>query len=120
MPRVVPDERLWVEEILDAARSVLAYTQGLGSTALLSDALIRDAVAFRLGRIGQAALRLPDALMERHPEISWNGLRAMRDLVLPDYFAVDWEQIWSTVEHDLPPLLELLPPLLDADPTDSR
>jgi uncharacterized protein with HEPN domain len=62
--------------------------------------------------IGEAAAHIPDDVAEAHPEIAWNLMRGMRNRLVHDYFGMDPEIIWDTVQNDLPPLVEPLKRIL--------
>jgi uncharacterized protein with HEPN domain len=41
-------------------------------------------------------------------EINWKSIAGMRDVLVRDYFEVDFETVWNIVERDLPPLEKAL------------
>lgn len=67
----------------------------------------------RLLDIGEAARNLSDALRDRHPDVPWSQIIAMRNTLVHDYFGVDVEEIWSTVEKDLPALKRQVETILE-------
>ena len=62
--------------------------------------------------IGEAAKHIPDEVVVAHPEIPWPEMRAMRNIVVHEYFGVTNETLWKTAREDLPPLSEVLTRLL--------
>jgi uncharacterized protein with HEPN domain len=41
---------------------------------------------------------------QRHPEINWQSISGVRNVLVHDYFQVDFETVWLVVTRDLPPL----------------
>ncbi len=54
--------------------------------------------------IGEAARSLSETLRQSHPEVPWAQIGAMRNILVHEYFDVDLEEVWVTVERDLPSL----------------
>ncbi|MCX5971922.1 MAG: DUF86 domain-containing protein [Coprothermobacterota bacterium] len=46
------------------------------------------------------------------PEIPWDAMIGMRNLMIHDYDDVDLQVVWRTVQQDLPALIARLEPLL--------
>jgi uncharacterized protein with HEPN domain len=67
--------------------------------------------------IGEAAIKLhkvaPD-IATAHPDIPWKDMRTMRNKLIHDYFDVDLDIVWSTVQQDLPVLANQIRALLSA------
>lgn len=58
--------------------------------------------------LGEAAAkieeRFPDFALS-HPEIASTAIRGMRNRIAHEYFILNFETIWSTVEKELPRLI---------------
>lgn len=67
-----------------------------------------DAVIRNFEGIGEAANHVPIEIQERHPEIDWSEMRAIRNVMIHEYFGVSLRIIWRTVINDLEPLAEAL------------
>jgi len=77
------------------------------------DAKTQDAVLRNFGVIGEAVNHLPEGIREAHPEIPWPQMRGLRNLVIHEYFGINLEILWATVQENLPPLKDPLRAILD-------
>jgi uncharacterized protein with HEPN domain len=76
-----------------------------------------DAIAKRLEETGeQAKLLSPDMLLAI-PDVDWRGLEALRDFLAHNYPAVVVGLIASTLDDDLPVLVEAVRRFLESDGT---
>jgi uncharacterized protein with HEPN domain len=82
--------------------------RGLTYERFCADVRPTEAVQYNFVVIGEAASRLPQELTELHPELPWNEMRALRNVVAHAYFAVSLSVLWETMTSDLPPLVEPL------------
>ena len=71
------------------------------------------AVVHALQTIGEAARHLPKSLRQRYAEIPWDDVVGMRDIVIHEYFGVDLEIIWRTVQRDLSALNDVVKRMLE-------
>lgn len=62
--------------------------------------------------IGEAAKRLSPEFRREHPQVPWKSVAGMRDQLIHAYDAVDLEEVWKTLNCDIPQLLAFLEPLL--------
>jgi uncharacterized protein with HEPN domain len=104
--------RLRIEDILAAIERVQRYTAGLDLASFLADEKVVDAASFCFGVIGEAAHHVPDDVVAAHPELPWPEMRAMRNVVVHEYFGVTHETLWKTAREDLPGLVDPLRRLL--------
>jgi len=105
------DPKSWLQDILDAIEQIQRYT-GRGRVALEQEELIRVWMFYHLQVIGEAAARLGRDFHQAHPEIPWNQIVAMRNILVHQYFGVDLDTIWKTVYDDLPALKETITQLI--------
>jgi uncharacterized protein with HEPN domain len=54
--------------------------------------------------MGEAANKLPEHVRNRYPEVSWQEIIRMRNRLIHEYFGVDFDIVWQTIEEDLAPL----------------
>lgn len=94
-----PKERL--RDILDAIARIERYASR-GREAFQEDELIQVWIFHHIQIIGEAAANLGRTFHEAHPEVPWPQIVAMRNVLVHEYFGVDLEEVWKTVERDLP------------------
>jgi len=71
-----------------------------------------DAVVRNIEIIGEAASHVPEKITTDNPDIPWQDMRDMRNVLAHEYFGVNEKIIWNTVQEDLPPLVQQLKNLL--------
>jgi uncharacterized protein with HEPN domain len=98
-------EGLYVTDLVDNARAVREYLDGVSRERWDADHMLRDAVLYRLLFLGEIASALPDDLRDRYPGVAWRQIRAFRNLAVHRYFGVDWAVVWKIAQEE-PPVLE--------------
>lgn len=98
----------YLDDMIDFARKVLAYTDGLDQAGFVASGLTYDATLRNLELIGEAATHVPDAVRTAHPEIPWRMIIATRNRLIHGYLGIDNDTLWSIIQDDVPDLLSLL------------
>jgi uncharacterized protein with HEPN domain len=101
MPR---DFRLYIDDILDAISQIQQYMVNCNQKAFTSDRKTQDAVVRNLEIIGEAARALPDDLKEAAPEIDWQKIVGLRNILIHEYFGISIPILWDIVQNKLTPL----------------
>ena len=106
----------YLEHIVEAIDRATGYLRPLQDVeALHRNQQVQDAVVRNIEIIGEAAGNIQkmdaDFVLE-HPELPWIEMRGMRNKVIHNYFDIDWQVIWSTVNDDLPSLKRQIHALL--------
>lgn len=91
-----------IEHAAQAAAELVAR----GKEAWDRDELLRLAGEAVIGRVADAAGRLPDEIRASITDVPWDDIRDIRILVDHNYHRVDYEVLWVTLERDVPFLLE--------------
>src|SRR5688572_5036853 len=108
-------ERLYLQDIVDAADNVAFHIAGRSREQFLGDRTVRAAVLHELTVIGEAAARLEAVFRDRHSEVPWLKIVAFRNLVVHEYFGLDWPIVWDTAATLVPVLREQVARVLSAE-----
>ena len=98
------DYRLFLQDILDSAVKIEKYTNDIDFKEFRNSAMIIDAVIRNFEIIGEATANIPEEIQKNHPSIPWKKMKAMRNIVIHEYFGVDFNIAWKTVKKSLPGL----------------
>lgn len=69
-----------------------------------SDWLLKHGVQRGIEIISEAARRLPDSLLQDHPDIPWRKIKAIGNILRHEYHAIQDEVIWDVAQSRLQPL----------------
>ncbi len=101
MPREL---NILLTDILESIRKLSNYTEELSLEEFKKKELIQDGVARNLEVIGEAIKRIPDNIRVEYPQIEWKKLAGLRDILIHQYFSIDFEIIWDVVKNKIPEL----------------
>ncbi len=99
-------------DILNAAETAIKFSKDLTKKDFFQDTLVQSGVLHQIIIVGEAVKRLSAEYRKNHPKIPWKLVAGMRDRVVHGYFDVDLEEVWNTVQKDLPALIQYLKPLV--------
>lgn len=108
----MPRDDAFLLDILNAAETAKKFCSNLTKKEFLENSLVQSGVLHQIIIVGEAVKRLSDAFRQNHPKIPWKLIAGMRDRITHGYFDVDLDQVWNTVEKDLPELIKYLKPLV--------
>ncbi|NOY14937.1 MAG: DUF86 domain-containing protein [bacterium] len=97
-----------VLHILDAIYAIEEYVKGYDKSRFEKDAKTQDAVIRRLEIIGEACTKLSDNFQQEIKEIPWSKIKAMRNVLIHEYWSVDLDLVWDVVKNKLPELKKYL------------
>ena len=75
--------------------------------------MLRGAIVRQLEVIGEALGAVDVETQERFSEIMWRDWRSLRNILIHQYFGIDYETVFITVTDELPVLKEQLINILE-------
>ena len=98
-------DSLYVRDIKEAIEAIFSYTQDITFDDFKFDRMRYSAVIREFELIGEAVGNLSDNVKENYPHIAWQDIKDFRNLLIHEYFGVDLQIVWNTIQSDLPQLL---------------
>lgn len=108
----MPRDEATLFDIVQATRLIIEFKRGMNRSAFLNDVKTQSAVLHQLMVMGEAVKRLSQNFRRRHTKIPWMLIAGMCDKLIHAYDIIDLDEIWKTVDEDVPNLLSSLKPLL--------
>jgi uncharacterized protein with HEPN domain len=99
----VKSQRAYVEHVIECIRRIVEDCAG-GREAVFVSRTLQDAIVRNVQVLCESTQRIEARHKERHPEINWTSIAGMRNVLVHDYFEVDFETVWDVVIRDLPQL----------------
>ena len=99
-------------DMLEASRLTLHRLRRVTKEQFFNDLDQQDAVIRRLLILGEAARRVSEETRIQSPDLPWNSMIAMRNLLIHEYDDVDVAIVWDTVHDDLPGVIANLEDIL--------
>ena len=98
--------------MLDAAHKAREFVQGRHRSDLETDEMLALALVRLLEIFGEAAARVSAEVQIQLPAIPWRQITGTRNHLVHGYFNVDLDIVWSIIQHDLPPCIAALGPII--------
>ena len=102
----------YLRDMLDATEKAIRFTTKMDFTAFAADDKTVFAVVRALEILGEAAKKIPKSVRDRCSDLPWRAIAGIRDKLIHEYFGVNLQVVWQTVQDDLPSLHTALTRLL--------
>lgn len=107
------DILLLLSDIKEAIIAIRLYTEGFNLISYEKDMKTRHAVERNFEIIGEAAARIPSGYKNNHPAIEWRIIKDFRNFIIHDYFGINHQIVWDTIQFRLPDLLNDINTLIE-------
>ncbi len=100
-------QRSDIDFILDIkaeCKIIIKHTRDKNLQDLLSDEIFSRAIERSLEIIGEATKHVSELTKLKYPEVEWKKIAGLRDVIIHQYFGVDYDLIWDVVVQKIPGL----------------
>ena len=89
---------LRIRDILSSIERIIEYTRNFDFKQFRSDTKTFDAVVRNFEIIGEAAANVPEEIAANYPDIPWQDMRDMRNVLVHEYFGINEKIVWDTIK----------------------
>src|ERR1700728_3598866 len=93
-----------ISHILEYIDEIEAAIKGVTRENFNKDYVLRIAIVKWLEIIGEAANHITEETKDKSPKIEWFKIIGLRNIVVHEYFRIDYEIIWDAATNFLPEL----------------
>jgi uncharacterized protein with HEPN domain len=105
----------FLHHILHECDYILEVKKKKSQEELFNDETLCKAIVRSLEIIGEATKKLPPDFKHTHPYVNWSDMAGMRDVLIHNYFGVDYDVVWNTISNDIPELRYQLAHIIKAE-----
>ena len=93
-----------LQHVVQSIEKIEFITKDLSYGQYLEDWIKQDAIVRNIEIIVEAIRNVEDELIQLYPNVPWNEARGMRNILIHEYFRVEFDEVWKTLNEDLPKL----------------
>jgi len=106
------DMRDYLNDMSDMLIKLQEFVDGMTFEEFSVDSKTVFAVIRAFEVLGEAAKHLPQEYRNQHQEVPWQKIMALRNKLIHEYFAVNLDIVWNTIQYDIPELQSILTPVV--------
>lgn len=96
------DWGIFIDDILGSIEKIERYTEGKTFEAFSRNEIVIDAIVRNFEIIGEAARNIPEEIKGKYPFVEWKEMVGFRNVLIHDYFGIEVESVWDTVQNNIP------------------
>lgn len=100
--------RFFLQLIHNSINDIEQYVAGITINEFISDSMRYNATIKQIENIGEAIKKLESNFTDSYPDIPWNEIKAMRNILIHEYWQTDLEEVYKTATIDIPNLKSML------------
>ncbi len=98
----------FLQDILETIADIEAFTADVEFAAFKANREKVLAVVKAIEILGEAVKKIPDDIRSQYPQVPWKSIAGMRDVLVHEYWGIDVNVVWATVQEGLPPLKSVI------------
>lgn len=106
------EDKVYLKHIAECIRRIEENTSK-GREEYLRSHTLQDAILRNLHTMSEATQRLSSGTKDKHPEVEWSRIGALRNVVVHNYLGIDLGIIWEITQRDVPELKRAILAMLE-------
>jgi uncharacterized protein with HEPN domain len=94
----------FLQDILESIADIESFTAGVDFESFRRNREKVLAVVKSIEILGEAVKKVPNDIRSQYPQIPWRAIAGMRDVLVHEYWGIDVNVVWATVQEGLPSL----------------
>lgn len=99
--------------ILECIELIEEFTRDIDYEAYMKDIKLRLALTRLVEIIGEAAASIDRGFKKEFDEVEWKLLKGIRNVIVHEYFGIDYKIIWEAIQDKIPGLKIKIQHVLD-------
>ncbi len=108
-------DRVHLLRMRDAAQNAQEFAAGREMEELDTNIMFRMAIVKAVELVGESASHISDELRAQQPNLPWKKIIGMRNVLVHNYWLIEQAEFWDAVQNHIPPLIEQLLQLIEAE-----
>lgn len=101
-----------LKHIIDAITEIESYISNVRQSDFYNNSMLRNATVKQLEIIGEASKHLSQSIKDKYNDLDWRDISSFRNILIHEYFVVDYSMVWDIINNDLPFLKEFATKIL--------
>lgn len=106
-------DEIRIRHILDAILEIESFTKEISIRNFEENRMIRNATVRSLEIIGEAVGALSEEFKTLHSEIPWQDWKDFRNVLIHQYFGIDYQMVYNSLIKDMPVLKSKIAEILN-------
>jgi uncharacterized protein with HEPN domain len=102
-----------LKDIINYMETAEHFVENMEYQRFQEDTKTIFAIIRALEVIGEAVKHIPTDFRKQYPQIPWQDIAGMRDVLIHDYLEIDTTTLWNTMTKNIPTTKPLLKQILN-------
>lgn len=95
-------DKIRLLHIEECANEIIKSIENENFDSFHNNSVLRIAVVKWIEIIGEASVNISGETKSKYPEVNWQAIKGMRNILVHEYFGIQYEIIWQTAKNDVP------------------
>lgn len=102
------DDHLLLSDMIECCEKIIDYVKGMDFKKFNEDPKTVDAVIRNFEVLGEAGRYISVKIQSNNPFVEWRKISDFRNVLIHDYFGINYETMWTIIKDELPDQLYFL------------